>query len=86
MRRTNTRDPSMLHDNNHVSIMKVLPVMCAKDSSLVLKNTHDAVRKNVRSHVSIHCSQWIVKKINLFVLDREKNLTLQLKKTCVYSA
>jgi hypothetical protein len=49
--------------------MKVLPMMRAKDSGLVFKNTHDAMREDVRGHVSVHSSQWIVKKIDLFVLD-----------------
>ncbi len=69
MRRTSTRHSPVLHDNNHVSSMKVLPMMRAKDSGLVFKNTHDAMREDVRGHVSVHSSQWIVKKIDLFVLD-----------------
>jgi hypothetical protein len=63
----------MFHDNNHVSIVKILPMMRAKDSGLVFKNTHDAVRENVRGHVGIDSSQWVVEEINVFVLNGGKH-------------
>ena len=47
-------------------------MMRAKDSGLMLKNTHDAMREDVGSHVSINGSQRIVKKINFFFLDKDK--------------
>jgi hypothetical protein len=52
--------------------MEVFPMMRAKDSGLVFKNAHDAMREDVGSHVSIDGGQRIVKKIKFFVLDKDK--------------
>jgi hypothetical protein len=52
--------------------MEIFQMMRAKDSDLVFKNAHDAMREDVGGHVSIDGSQRIVKKINLFVLDKDK--------------
>lgn len=56
--------------------------MCAKDSGLPSEELHDTFLHKVFSHICIHCCQWIIEEVDIFVLQekqkkgREGNITL----------
>ena len=47
--------------------------MRAKDPSLILKKSHDAMVKEVSGHVCIYCCKGIIKEVDFFILRRNKN-------------
>ena len=47
-------------------------MVCAKNSGLILKESHDAVVEEVDGHMSIHGRERIIKEVHFFVLGCNK--------------
>ena len=47
-------------------------MVCAKNSGLILKESHDAMVEEVGGHVCIHGRERIIKEVHFFVLGCNK--------------
>jgi hypothetical protein len=61
-------------DNDVISCVEVLQLMCDQYSSLPLEEAADTIIKQVAPHTCVHSGQWVIKQVDVcFFVNSSEN-------------
>jgi hypothetical protein len=68
------RHTYIIEDNDVISCVEVLQLMCDQHSSLPLKEATDTILKPVTPHTCVHSRQWVIKQVDVcFFINSSEN-------------